>query len=69
MDMRSFYLNMEVTLAIYRTNEAFGLLDELAQLQEQYLSGCDFVNPNDWHQRKFYQQVRDGAVRLMSPLL
>lgn len=69
MDMRSFYLNMEVTLAIYRTNEVFGLLDELAQLQEQYLSGCDFVNPNDWHQRKFYQQVRDGAVRLMSPLL
>lgn len=69
MDMRSFYLNMEVTLAIYRTDDSFGLLDEIAQLQQQYLNHCDFVNINDWQNRKLYQQVRDGAVRLISPLL
>ncbi|MDO4427123.1 MAG: phospholipase D-like domain-containing protein [Moraxella sp.] len=69
MDMRSFYLNMEVTLAIYRTDDGFGLIDEIAQLQQQYLSHCDFISMSDWQNRKLYQQVRDGAVRLISPLL
>lgn len=69
MDMRSFYINMEVTLAIYRIDDKISILDEINDLQTQYLSACRIVTLDEWQVRKWYQSALDGAVRLISPLL
>lgn len=69
MDMRSFYLNMEVTLAIYQGDEKFGLIDEIDDLQHDYLSACEIVSLEHWQARKWYVKLLDGSVRLISPLL
>lgn len=70
MDMRSFYLNMEVTLAIYQNpHNELTLLDEINELQQHYLSECQFLSLEHWQARKKYLKLLDGAVRLMSPLL
>ncbi|MDO4896475.1 MAG: cardiolipin synthase [Moraxella sp.] len=69
MDMRSFYLNMEVTLAIYRGDESYGLIDEIDELQQDYLKECEMVCLDDWQARKWHLKLLDGAVRLFSPLL
>jgi len=69
MDMRSFYLNMEVTLAIYRGNESYGLIDEIDELQQDYLKGSDELSFDEWQARKWHLKLLDGAVRLFSPLL
>ncbi|MDO4441573.1 MAG: cardiolipin synthase [Moraxella sp.] len=69
MDMRSFYLNMEVTLAVYRGDEHFGLLDEIDELQGDYLQACELLSFDEWRARAWYFKLLDGAVRLLSPLL
>lgn len=69
MDMRSFYINMEVMLAIYRSNDDITMLDELKDLQAHYLAECQIITLADWQNRKWYLSVLDGAVRLVSPLL
>lgn len=69
MDMRSFYINMEVMLAIYRTDDGVTMLDELNDLQKRYLSTSKLVELSDWEARPWHLSVLDGAVRLVSPLL
>ncbi len=69
MDMRSFYINMEVMLAIYRTDEHITMLDELEALQTHYLSACQILTLDEWRERAWYLSALDGAVRLVSPLL
>lgn len=71
MDMRSFYLNMEVTLAIYANSkrENLSMIDEIDALQQDYLTACTILNLDDWQSRPVYLRVLDGVVRLMSPLL
>ncbi len=65
MDMRSFYLNMELSLAIY-DRETVGKIDNL---QRSYLSQCRPVSPKRWPRRPWLQRFLERIVRLLSPLL
>ena len=65
IDMRSFYLNMEVSLAIYTPE----MVAQVADCQETYLQSCRFLGLEEWQQRQSYQRLFDNVVRLFSPLL
>lgn len=65
IDMRSFYLNMEVSLAIYTPE----MVTQVADCQEVYLQNCRFLNLEDWQQRRGTERLFDNVVRLFSPLL
>ena len=65
MDLRSFYLNMELSLAIY-TPEAVA---QIAQCQAVYLQDCEWLDHKVWQQRNSAQRLFDAGIRLFSPLL
>ena len=65
IDMRSFYLNMEVSLAIYTPE----MVAQIADCQETYLQSCYFLTLAEWQQRSGYERLFDNVVRLFSPLL
>lgn len=65
IDMRSFYLNMEVSLAIYTPE----MVAQIADCQETYLQSCRFMGLEEWQQRSNYERLFDNVVRLFSPLL
>ena len=65
IDMRSFYLNMEVSLAIY-TPEMVAQVDDC---QEVYLQSCRFLSLEEWKERHGAERLFDNVVRLFSPLL
>nr|WP_227500958.1 cardiolipin synthase [Psychrobacter sp. PAMC 21119] len=65
IDMRSFYLNMEVSLAIYTPE----MVAQIANCQETYLQSCHFLTLAEWQQRAGYERLFDNVVRLFSPLL
>ena len=65
IDMRSFYLNMEVSLAIYTPE----MVAQIADCQEYYLQHCRFLGLEEWQQRQNYERLFDNVVRLFSPLL
>ncbi|MDO4878881.1 MAG: cardiolipin synthase [Neisseria sp.] len=65
MDMRSFFLNLEISLAVYDRKTA----SDIAALQEGYLKQCRLVEPSRWQQRARWWGLVENAVRLVSPLL
>ncbi len=65
IDMRSFYLNMEVSLAIYTPE----MVAQIADCQRCYLQNCRYLELIEWQQRHGYQRLFDNMVRLFSPLL
>ncbi|WP_265087943.1 cardiolipin synthase [Psychrobacter vallis] len=65
IDMRSFYLNMEVSLAIYTPE----MVAQVADCQEIYLQSCRFLDLEEWTQRHGAARLFDNVVRLFSPLL
>ncbi len=65
IDMRSFYLNMEVSLAIYTPE----MVAQVADCQDSYLQNCRFLGLEEWQQRHGYQNLFDNVIRLFSPLL
>ncbi|WP_201529545.1 cardiolipin synthase [Psychrobacter frigidicola] len=65
IDMRSFYLNMEVSLAIYTPE----MVAQVADCQESYLQSCRFMGLEEWERRRDYERLFDNVVRLFSPLL
>lgn len=65
IDMRSFYLNMEVSLAIYTPE----MVAQVANCQEVYLQSCHFLSLEEWQQRHGAERLLDNVVRLFSPLL
>ena len=65
IDMRSFYLNMEVSLAIYTPE----MVAQVAYCQEIYLQNCHILSLEDWQQRPGSKRLFDNVVRLFSPLL
>ena len=65
IDMRSFYLNMEVSLAIYTPE----MVAQVADCQEVYLQSCRYVSLEAWQQRHGAARLFDNVVRLFSPLL
>ena len=65
IDMRSFYLNMEVSLAIYTPE----MVAQVAYCQEVYLENCRILDSDEWQQRHGSKRLFDNVVRLFSPLL
>ncbi len=65
IDMRSFYLNMEVSLAIYTPE----MVAQVADCQEIYLQSCRILGNEEWQQRHGSKRLFDNVVRLFSPLL
>lgn len=65
MDMRSFWLNFEVTLAVYDRDFA----GELRGLQDSYLAQSRQIDPERWRRRPAWRRLVENAVRLASPVL
>lgn len=65
LDMRSLWLNYEVSLFVY--GAAFGEL--LHTLQQSYIDDSDLVDPVDWRNRPFHEKLLENTLRLMSPVL
>ncbi len=65
LDMRSLWLNYEVSLFVYGT--AFG--EHLHALQQSYINDSDLLDPNKWSQRPYREKLLENALRLVSPVL
>ncbi|WP_234333118.1 cardiolipin synthase [Vitreoscilla massiliensis] len=65
MDMRSFYLNLELTMALYSKAE----IHALSLQQQAYLRDCIYIDATRWQQRSVWRTLLENTVRLMSPLL
>jgi len=65
MDMRSLWLNFELSLLIY-DREATA---RIRQMQQGYLDDSDPVGLSEWRQRSFRQRFVENAVHLLAPLL
>ena len=65
LDQRSFWLNYEITLAVYDQQFA----TELDALIARYLADCDTIDADEWRERGHVRQFCENAVRLFSPLL
>ena len=65
MDMRSFYLNLELSLAVY-TPETVAAISALL---DGYLKESEAVELKKWQQRRGVQRFIERCVRLISPLL
>ena len=65
MDMRSFYLNMEVSMAIYNLT----MTQQILTCQHEYLRQSEPLQRDRWQQRSFGAKFLDNAIRLFSPLL
>lgn len=64
-DMRSVWLNHEVTLFVY--NHRF--TDQMRYCQRQYIQQSEELTAEEWAQRPGRQRVLENIVRLASPLL
>ncbi|MGE9266919.1 MAG: cardiolipin synthase, partial [Verrucomicrobiales bacterium] len=65
LDMRSLWLNFEISLFIYDHAFAF----QLHSLQQKYLASCETLHLNEWRERPAHQRFLEDTIRLTSPLL
>ncbi|MGY0216793.1 cardiolipin synthase [Endozoicomonadaceae bacterium StTr2] len=65
LDMRSVWLNFEVTLIVY--DESFG--QRMATLLESYLEQSVAVCPESWPSRPFMKKLGENTAQLLAPLL
>ena len=65
MDMRSFYLNLEVSLAVYTPDT----IATIRTLLDGYLEQSEAVELKKWEQRRRLQRFIERCARLVSPLL
>jgi cardiolipin synthase A/B len=65
MDIRSFWLDFEVTLCSYDPDFA----RRLRALQQKYIEDSEAVDPATWRNRPSRQRFLENMVRLASPLL
>jgi len=65
LDMRSLWLNFEVTLTVY--DIAFATA--LRALQEDYASDAVLLDEAQWSARPFYDRLLENIARLLGPLL
>lgn len=64
-DMRSLWLNYEVSLLVYGGS----FLAELRRLQSVYIESSDLVTLVPWPKRPLPERLLESALRLLSPLL
>jgi cardiolipin synthase len=65
LDIRSFWLDFEVTLCVYDPQFAESLL----ALQQQYIQDSVKVDPEAWRRRSATERFMENLARLSSPLL
>ncbi len=65
LDMRSFYLNFELSLLVYDASFAA----RVRALQVGYLQHCTLLDVEAWRNRPVHQRVIENVTRLLSPLL
>ena len=65
LDMRSVWLNFELTLIIY--NQGFG--QHMATLMEDYISRSQPLDITSWQQRPYLQRLAENTAQLLGPLL
>jgi cardiolipin synthase len=65
MDMRSLWLNFEVTLAV----EDPAFTTKMHQLQSHYIESSELVDYNKWKQRSIYHRFFERLFYLFNPLL
>ena len=65
MDLRSFLLNFEITVAVEDRNFA----NEVATLHENYLANSSVLDMQEWINRPFYHRIIERLFFLFSPLL
>lgn len=65
IDMRSLWLNFEITLMVY--NEA--VAKRLRETQQRYEDGSAPVSLEAWRRRSFWERFAENAAQLASPLL
>ena len=65
MDMRSFYLNLEVTLAVYDRAFAARLQDTV----DNYIARAEILDTDRWAQRGKIKRFKENILRLAAPLL
>ena len=65
LDVRSFWLDFEVTLGVYDP----GFAERLLALQDKYIEDSIPVDPQTWPQRSGKEHFIENLARLASPLL
>ncbi|MEM6457869.1 MAG: cardiolipin synthase [Planctomycetota bacterium] len=65
LDMRSFYLNFELTLLVYDRS----FTRRLSSLQQSYVMNTTMVDLKAWRNRPYRRRLADNAARLLGPLL
>lgn len=65
MDMRSFFLNLEITLAIYDKD----MTAQIIAQQNAYLKQSETVCITSWQERSSWWGLVENTARLFSPLL
>ncbi len=65
LDMRSLWLNHEVSLFVY--DKLFA--SQLGALQRSYIENSDQLDVTAWSQRSVFTKFLENTMRLMSPLL
>ena len=65
LDMRSLWLNYELSLFVYDSTFA----TELRELQQTYIDASRQLDENSWASRPLPEQFLENLLRLMSPLL
>ncbi len=65
MDMRSLWLNFEVTLAVEDTD----FTEQLYALQQAYIDQSNLVNQAEWAQRPLFNRFLERVYYLFNPLL
>jgi cardiolipin synthase len=65
MDMRSLWLNFEISLFVYHT----GFCKQLRELQQQYINQSSYVDPAQFRKRSKTQRLAASIMRLFAPVL
>ena len=65
MDMRSLWLNFEISLFVYHP----GFCKQLRELQQLYIKQSTFVDPVQFHKRSKTQRLAASIMRLFAPVL
>jgi cardiolipin synthase len=65
LDERSFFLNFEITLAVYDKQFA----GQLRELQQSYLAECQYLTREDLARRSLSRRFFENVARLFGPVL
>ena len=65
MDMRSFWLNFEVTLFVYGAD----FTEQIRDVQMRYLEQSEFLNTQQWLSRGHRHRFVENCCQLLGPLL